>query len=88
MPQVIVRHKVGDYATWIKGHGERADLFAPFASNFQTFRDTGDPQSVLLLLEVTDMDKMNAAMSDPKTEEAKKRHTVIEPIIVSLSEEV
>jgi len=88
MPQVIVRHKVGDYDTWIKGHQERADLFAPFASGFETFRDLSDPQSVVLLLDVTDMDKMKTVMSDPKNDEAKKRHTVIEPIIVSMPVEI
>ena len=88
MPQVIVRHKVGNYDTWLKGNQERADLFAPFSSSFQTFRDTSDPESVVLVLEVTDMDKMNTAMTDPKTDEAKKRHTVIEPIIVSMPVEV
>ncbi|MDQ6609950.1 MAG: hypothetical protein M3Y85_09035 [Bacteroidota bacterium] len=88
MPQVIVRHKVGDFDTWIKGHKERADLFSSFSSGFQTFRDTDDPQSVILLLNVTDMEKMQAVLSDPNTEEAKKRHTVIEPIIVSMPVEL
>lgn len=88
MPQVIFRHKVGDFDTWIKGHKDRADLFAPFSSDFQTFRDTDDPQSVVLLVNVTDMEKMQALLSDPNTDEAKKRHTVIEPITVSMPVEV
>ena len=88
MPQVIFRHKVGDYDTWIKGHQERADLFSSFSSGFQTFRDTGDPQSVILLVNVTDMEKMQALLTDPKADDAKKRHTVIEPVIVSMPVEV
>ena len=84
MPQVIIRHKVGNFDTWLKGHEERSQLFGPFTSGFQTFRDTDDEQSVVLLLEVTDMEKMQAIMTDPKAEEAKKRHTVIDPISVSM----
>ena len=88
MPQVIVRHKVGNYDTWLKGNQERVDLFAPFSSGFQTFRDTSDPESAVLVLDVTDMDKMKTAMTDPKNDETKKRHTVIEPIIVSMPVEL
>ena len=88
MPQVIVRHKVGDFDTWMKGHKDRAELFAPFSSGFQTFRDLSDPQSVVLLIDVSDMDKMREALADPKNDEVKKRHTVIEPIIVSMPVEV
>ena len=88
MPQVIFRHKVGDYETWLKGHQERTNLFSSFSSGFQTYRDTNDPQSVVLVVNVTDMDKMQAVFTDPNTDEAKKRHTVIEPITVSMPVEV
>ena len=84
MPQVIVRHKVGYYDTWIKGHQERKDIFGPFTSGFQTFQDTDDPQSVVLVLEVTDMEMLQKVLTDTKTEEAKKRHTVKDPITVSM----
>lgn len=44
MPTVVVRHKVGDFETWMKGHQERMQLFAPAVSSFQTFQDTDDPK--------------------------------------------
>jgi hypothetical protein len=84
MPTVVVRHKVGDFDTWLKGHQERMDLFSPAISSFKTFQDAEDPNSVVLVLEVTDMEKMGAIMNDPNLKEAKDRHTVKEPILLSM----
>ena len=84
MPTVVVRHKVGDINTWLKGHEERVRLFAPAVSSFKTYQDTDDPKSVVMVLEVTDMDKLNSIMTDPKIQKDKDRHTVKEPIIVSV----
>ena len=84
MTTVVVRHKVGDFATWLKGHEERVRLFAPAVSSFKTFQDQDDPKTVVMVLEVTDMDKLGALINDPKNQEAKDRHTVKEPIILSI----
>jgi hypothetical protein len=84
MPTVIVRHKVGDFKTWLKGHDDRVKLFAPAVSSFKTFQDQDDPKSVLLVLEVTDMEKLGAIMNDPKVQEAKDRHTVKDPLTLSV----
>ena len=84
MPTVIVRHKVGDFATWLKGHEDRVKIFAPAVSSFKTFQDQDDPKSVVLVLEVTDMEKLGAIMTDPNVQEAKDRHTVIDPILLSM----
>jgi hypothetical protein len=84
MPTVVARHKVGDFKTWLKGHDERVRLFAPAVSTFKTFQDQDDPKSVVMVLEVTNMDKLMAIMTDPNIQEAKDRHTVKEPIVVSV----
>ena len=84
MPTVVARHKVGDFKTWLKGNDERARLFAPAVSSFKTFQDQDDPKSVVMVLEVTNMDKLMAIMTDPNLQEAKDRHTVKEPIVVSV----
>lgn len=81
---VVVRHKVGNIDTWLKGHQDRVELFAPAISSFKTFQDADDPKSVVMVLEVTDMEKLGALINDPKNKEIKDRHTVIEPIILSL----
>jgi hypothetical protein len=76
MPTVVVRHKVGDFNAWLKGHEDRVRLFAPAVTGFKTFQDADDPKSVVMVLEVTDMDKLNSIMSDPKIQK--------DPIIVSV----
>ena len=84
MPTVVVRHKVGDFATWLRGHDDRMKIFAPAISSFKTFQDQDDPKSVVLVLEVTDMEKLGAIMNDPNLQEAKDRHTVKDPIVLSM----
>jgi hypothetical protein len=84
MPTVVIRHKVGDFKTWLKGHEDRVRLFAPAVSSFKTFQDQDDPKSVLMVLEVTDMEKLGAMMNDPKIQVDKDRHTVKDPIILSM----
>ena len=84
MSTVIVRHKVGDFDTWLKGHEDRVKIFTPAVSGFKTFQDQDDPKSVVLVLEVTDMEKLGALMNDPKIQEAKDRHTVQDPIVLSM----
>ena len=85
MKQIIVtRHKVGNFDTWLKGHQDRLDVFAPAITDLKTFQDTDDSNSVVLVMEVTDMDKFQAILNDPSTEALKKKHTVLEPITVSM----
>ena len=84
MPTVVVRHKVGDFETWLKGHKDRVNIFAPAITSFKTFQDQDDPKSVVLVLEVTDMEKLGAIINDPKIQEAKDRHTVKDPILLSI----
>jgi hypothetical protein len=86
MPTIVVRHKVRDIKAWLNGHNDRVKIFAPAVSSFKTFQDTDDPKSVVMVVEVTDMEKLAAIMKDTKVMEdiAKKKHTVLEPIIMSM----
>ena len=84
MATIVVRHRVGDFDTWMKGHQERKEIFASAVSSFQTFQDKDDPESVCLVMEVTDMEQFAAILNDPKVQDAKDRHTVKEPINVSM----
>lgn len=83
MATIIFRHKVGDINAWLKGHQDRANLFAPAVSGFKTFQDTDDPNSVVLVVEVTDLELLGSIINDPKNQEVKDLHTVIEPITMS-----
>ncbi len=67
---------------------DRVKIFAPAVSSFKTFQDTDDPKSVVLVVEVTDMEKLASIMQDPINNEVKERHTVIEPFIMSMPVEL
>ncbi len=84
MPTIVIRHKVSDIDAWLKGHQDRVEIFAPAVSGFKTFQDTDDPNSVVLIVEVTDLAKLGSIINDPKNQELKERHTVLEPIIMSM----
>lgn len=88
MATIVARHKVGDINAWLKGHQDRVKLFAPAISGFKTFQDTEDPNSVVLVLEVTDLEKLGAIMNDPKNQKFKDMHTVIDPITMSMQVEL
>jgi hypothetical protein len=85
MPRVVIRHKVGNFDTWLKGHQDRVDIFSKFGSGFETFQDVNDPNSIVLVADVHDMDGLQATMANPDIMEkiAKEKHTVLEPITVS-----
>ena len=85
---IVTRHKVGDFDTWMKGHQDRLDAFAPAITDLKTFQDTEDPNSVILIMEVTDMDKFQAILNDPSLEVLKNKHTVLDPITVSMPVDV
>ena len=84
---IVTRHKVGNFDTWLKGHQDRIDLFGPAMSSLKTFQDADDPNSVVLVIEVTDMNKFEAILKDPSTDALKKKHTVLEPITLSMQVE-
>lgn len=84
MATIVVRHKVSDIEAWLKGHSERVSLFAPAVTGFKTFQDTDDPNSVVLVVEVTDMEKLASIINDPNNQDVKDRHTVLEPILMSM----
>ena len=86
MPTIVVRHRVGNFDTWLKGHQDRVELFSKFASGFQTFRDVSDPNSVVIVADVFDLPGMQALMGNVEVMQkvAKEKHTVIEPITVSM----
>ncbi len=83
METIVVRHKVGDINAWLKGHQDRKEIFAPAVSEFKTFQDTDDPNSVVIVAEVTDLELLGTIINDPKNQDIKDLHTVIEPITMS-----
>lgn len=83
MATVVTRHKVGDINAWIKGHQDRLDVFAPAMSSYKAFQDVDDPNSVVLVIETTNLELLGAIINDPKNQALKDKHTVLEPITMS-----
>jgi hypothetical protein len=88
MATIVARHKVGDFNTWLKGHQDRVELFGDSVASFKTFQDANDPNSVVLVFEVNDLEKLGAIINDPKNKGIKDRHTVLEPITMSMQVKV
>lgn len=84
MATVAVRHKVGDINEWIKGHQDRLDIFAQAMTGYKAFQDVDNPNSVVLVIEVTDLALLGAIINDPKNQSLKDKHTVLEPITMSM----
>jgi hypothetical protein len=84
MATIIIRHKVGSFDTWLKGHEDRVNSFTPVITSFRTFQDTDDPDSIAMVLEVSDMQRFAEMLKDPKMQQFKDKHTVLDPVIVSM----
>jgi hypothetical protein len=84
MATIIVRHKVGNFDTWLKGHQDRLNSFTPLVTSFKTFQDVNDPNSIAMVMEVTDLDKLAEMVNDPALQPVKDKHTVIDPITISI----
>jgi len=84
MATVIIRHKVGNFDTWLQGHQDRVNVFSPLVKSFKTFQDANDPNSIAMVMEVSDLEQLGKMVNDPKLQHFKEKHTVIEPITVSI----
>ena len=84
MATVVVRHKVGNAKAWIVGHQDRLNLFAPAISGYKAFQDLDNPNSVVLVIEVTNLELLGSIINDPKNQAVKDKHTVLEPITMSM----
>lgn len=67
--------------TWLAGGSERAALFKTFCSAYRIYRQPNQAK-VAIVWENADMAKLQAVLSQPETEKAKAKHTVIDPIEV------
>ena len=84
MATVIIRHRVGNFATWLAGHQDRLNVFTPVVTSFKTFQDANDPNSIAMVMEVADLQKLGEMVNDPKLQQYKDKHTVLDPITFSV----
>lgn len=58
MPYLLVRHKVDDYAAWKPGFDDHSSARSSYGSRGgHVFRNADDPNEVIVLLEVEDLDR-------------------------------
>ncbi|TDD98030.1 hypothetical protein [Flavobacterium cellulosilyticum] len=84
MKTVVVRHKVKDFDVWKKGQQERLEIFAPAINSFNAFQDVDNPNSVVIIIETDNVELLGAIINDPKNQHLKDKHTVLEPITMSM----
>ncbi len=83
MATYVIRHKVKDINAWLNGHEDRVRIFGPASNGFRTFQDADDPNSILLVIDTDDIEKLGSIINDPKIQHIKDTHTVLEPITMS-----
>jgi hypothetical protein len=86
MPTVIGHHNVKDREHWLAS-SKRAEFFGPLGiTNIRTFVDPTDPTRVALMMDVPDMDALQAAMDTGAAAEAMEHDGVLGETLVILVE--
>jgi hypothetical protein len=86
MPTVMAHHEVKDREHWLAS-GRREEFFGPLGvTNIRTFVDPQNPTHVGLLMDVPDMDAMQAAMQSAAAAEAMEHDGVLADTLVILVE--
>ena len=86
MPTVIGHHDVKDQKHWLASP-KREEAFGPLGiTNIRTFIDPQNPTRVAVLMDVPDMDALNAAMQKPEMAEAMAYDGVVAETLVVLVE--
>ena len=87
MPTVIAHHDVKDTAHWLASP-KREEFFGPLGvTNIRTFVDPRNPTHVAVLMDVSDMDAVMAAMQTPAAAAAMDHDGVVAESLVLLVEE-
>jgi hypothetical protein len=86
MPTVFVSHEVKDKDLWLAAT-TREEFFGPLGvTNIREFVDPTNPSRVGVLMDVADMDALQAALETPEAEAAEDSDGVIKETIVTLVE--
>ena len=64
MPYLLMRHKVEDFAAWKPVFDDHSETRAAFGSKGgQLFRNAEDPNEIILLAEVEDLDRIRELLA-------------------------
>jgi hypothetical protein len=86
MPTVIGYHHVKDTEHWLAS-GKREEFFGPLGvTNIRTFVDPTDRSRVAVLMDVADMDRLQAALQTPEAGAAMEHDGVLPETLTVLVE--
>lgn len=86
MPTVFGYHDVKDQQHWLASP-RRQEFFGQLGvTNIRTFVDPGNPNRVGVLMDVPDMDAVQAALQTPAADEAMEHDGVVAESLVILVE--
>jgi hypothetical protein len=86
MPTIIGHHDVKDTEHWLASP-KREEFFGPLGvTNIRTFVDPENPARVAVLMDVPDMDALNAAMQTTAAADAMDHDGVLAESLVILVE--
>jgi hypothetical protein len=86
MPTVFAYHDVKDTGHWL-GSAEREKFFGPLGvTNIRTFTDPSNPTRVGVLMDVADMDAVQAALQTQEGADTMERDGVLGETLVILVE--
>ena len=86
MPSVIAHHDVKDTDHWLASPKRAEFLGAHGATNIRTFVDPTNPNRVAVLMDVSDMDALMAAMETQAAADAMAHDGVLPETLVVLVE--
>lgn len=82
MPRLLFEHPVTDAELWGSKHADRVALFAAWGSNVTSYVAADGSNSVVVAVDVHDMEGMEAHLASPEIVAAKQEHGVIDQIAV------
>ena len=87
MPTIVAHHDITKGQDhWLRSP-KRKELFGPLGiTNIRTFVNPQNPKRVALVMDVPDMDALNAVMKSPKAAEAMAHDGVVPESLVILVE--
>ena len=77
--QLLVRNQVKDFSKWLAYFEDEADAAAEFGVTLaQLWQSADDPNDVFFLLDIADVERANAFMARPESQEIGEKSGVID----------
>ena len=84
MQTLVIRHAVKDFGTWMSfDQARKTNILANGATAVRTFQDHENPNSVLMIIDIQDMEKFQAMMNSDRAEQVRAKHGVLDPVVFS-----